>query len=156
MVFLKGYEMLKIRFKTMWISILLLTAINLFAKQSFDLRVEVNHLRNSKGVVQFAIYNKDGSMPDEHFKKFYKKSVAKITNRSAFTVFKDLPKGRYAVNILHDENENGKIDKGFLLPKEGIGFSNYQSIGITHKPNFKDASFVLDQNMSKTIKVIYF
>ena len=111
--------MLKIRFKTMWMSIFLLTAINLFAKQSFDLRVEVNHLRNSKGVVQFTIYNKDGSMPDEHFKKFYKKSVAKITNRSAFTVFKDLPKGRYAVNILHDENENGKIDKGFYFPKRG-------------------------------------
>jgi uncharacterized protein (DUF2141 family) len=32
--------------------------------------------------------------------------------------------------LLHDENKNGKIDKGFILPKEGIGFSNFQSIGF--------------------------
>ena len=58
-------------------------------------------------------------------------------------------KGNYAVNILHDENNNGKIDKGLILPKEGIGFSNYSSIGLTNRPNFKKANFELAQ--SKTI-----
>lgn len=46
---------------------------------------------------------------------------------------------RYAVNILHDENANGKIDKGFILPKEGIGFSNYSSVGPMNRPNFSKA-----------------
>jgi len=32
---------------------------------------------------------------------------------------------KYAINILHDEDNNGKIKKGFVLPKEGMGFSNY-------------------------------
>jgi uncharacterized protein (DUF2141 family) len=56
---------------------------------------------------------------------------------------------------LHDENSNGKIDKGLILPKEGIGFSNYSSIGLTNRPNFKKASFELTQNKTIKVKVIY-
>jgi uncharacterized protein (DUF2141 family) len=127
-----------------------------FATNTFSLRVTVDNLRNSKGVVQFALYNKDGTVPDEKYEKYYKKQTAKIVNGSSSTIFKDLPEGRYAVNILHDEDENGKIDKGFLLPNEGIGFSNYTSIGLTNKPNFKKASFELNSDMEKKIKIIYF
>ena len=63
--------------------------------------------------------------------------------------------GKYAVNILHDENKNGKIDKGWVLPIEGIGFSNFKSIGFSNRPNFKKASFYVGSNTSKTIKIIY-
>ncbi len=126
------------------------------AADTFSLRVKVDNLRDSKGVVQFALYNKDGTVPDDKYKKYYKKKIGDIKNRSSFVVFKNLPKGRYAVNILHDENRNGKIDKGFLLPIEGVGFSNYTSIGLTHKPNFKDASFELSSDMNESVKVIYF
>ena len=59
------------------------------------------------------------------------------------------------MNILHDENKNGKIDKGFILPIEGIGFSNFQSIGLTNRPNFSKASFELKENKSISVKVIY-
>ncbi|MDI1353782.1 MAG: DUF2141 domain-containing protein [bacterium] len=69
--------------------------------------------------------------------------------------FSNLPQGRYAVNILHDENENGEIDKGFILPIEGIGFSNYNSIGLTNRPNFSKASFDLNCNKKLAIKIIY-
>ena len=97
--------------------------------ETYTLTVKVENLRNSKGVVQFALYNKDNSIPDEDYKKYYRLEKAKIVNGKSEITFKSLPQGRYAVNILHDENNNGKIDKGLLLPKEGIGFSNYQSIG---------------------------
>jgi uncharacterized protein (DUF2141 family) len=59
------------------------------------------------------------------------------------------------VNILHDENENGQIDKGFILPIEGVGFSNYQSIGFTNRPNFLNASFELRSNKTIGVKIIY-
>ena len=78
-----------------------------------------------------------------------------INNGNAEYTFSNLPKGNYSVNILHDENNNGKIDKGLLLPKEGIGFSNYSSIGLTNRPNFKKASFELTQNKTIKVKVIY-
>ncbi|MBL4568393.1 MAG: DUF2141 domain-containing protein [Flavobacteriaceae bacterium] len=124
-------------------------------EETFSLTVTVKDLRNSKGVVQFAIYNKEGSIPDEKYKKYYKKDSVAINDQTATITFSDLPKGKYAINILHDENKNGKIDKKFILPKEGIGFSNYESIGMRNRPKFSKASFELSTNTTKVIKVIY-
>lgn len=129
-----------------------------FAKPNADtysLAIEVKNLRNAKGVVQFALYNKDGSIPDEDYENYYKILKGEIVNNSSTITFKNIPSGKYAVNILHDENKNGKIDKGFILPIEGIGFSNFQSIGLRNRPNFSKASFELKENKTISIKVIY-
>lgn len=77
------------------------------------------------------------------------KSVRKTTVLIAlFTLtFNDLPKGRYAIIVLRDENQNGKIDKGFVLPIEDIGLSNYESIGLSNGPNFSKTSFELDSDV---------
>lgn len=121
----------------------------------YNLTVEVENLRNSKGVLLIALYDRDGSIPDEQYKNYFKMEKVTITNGAAQYTFSNLPKGNYAVNILHDENNNGKIDKGLILPKEGIGFSNYSSIGLTNRPNFKKASFEFNQNKTIKVKVIY-
>ena len=121
----------------------------------YSLTINVDELRNSKGVVQFALYNVDGTIPDEKFKAYYRIGTSNIINESATFIFSDLPEGSYAINILHDENENGKIDKGFILPKEGIGFSNYESIGLTNRPKFSKASFRLNCDSTKQVKIIY-
>lgn len=129
-----------------------------FAKPNADtysLTIEVKNLRNAKGVVQFALYNKDGSIPDEDYENYYKILKGEIVNGSSTITFKNIPSGKYAVNILHDENKNGKIDKGFILPIEGIGFSNFQSIGLTNRPNFSKASFEVKENKTISVKVIY-
>ena len=123
---------------------------------TYSLTVNVDGLRNSKGVLQFALYNKDGTIPDEKFESYYKLETSAIHNGSSKIVFSHLPVGRYAVNILHDENENGKIDKGFILPVEGVGFSNYESIGLSNQPKFSKASFDLNENTCKKITIIYF
>lgn len=123
---------------------------------TIDLTVEVHQLRNNKGIVQFTLYNKEGSIPDENFKNYYQIGKTTIKGNAAQFVFKNLPKGVYAVNILHDENENGKIDKGFMLPEEGIGFSNYTKIGLGNKPNFSKASIELLADKKMAVKVIYF
>lgn len=122
---------------------------------TFSLTVEVNHSRNSNGVIQFALYNQDGSIPDEKYKKYYKMLIGSISDGHSTVVFKDLAPGTYVVNILHDENENGKVDKGFILPIEGLGFSNYESIGITNRPKYSKASFELSADMTIEVKVIY-
>jgi len=137
-----------------------LASISLFSfknqnGENFSLTVEVNGLQNSKGIVQFALYNKNGTIPDEDYKKCCKILKEKIQNGSSKVIFSNLLIGRYAVNILHDENENGKIDKGFILPIEGIGFSNYQSVGLTNRPNFSKASFELNSDKKIAVKVIY-
>lgn len=132
-----------------------LMSLKAIEEDSYSLTVEVENLRNSKGVAQIALYNKDGSIPDEHYKNYFKMEKVKITNGKAEYTFSQLPKGNYAVNILHDENNNGKIDKGLILPKEGIAFSKYTSIGLTNRPNFKKASFDFNQNKTIKVKTIY-
>jgi len=142
-------------FALVCLSLLTLSSFNNQKGETYSLTVEVNGLQNSKGVVQFALYNKDGSIPDEDYKKCCKILKEKIQNRSSKVTFSNLPVGKYAVNILHDENENGEIDKGFILPIEGVGFSNYQSIGLTNRPNFSKASFELNCDKKISVKVIY-
>ena len=142
-------------FALLSISILTLSSFNNQKGEIYSLTVEVNGLQNSKGIVQFALYNKDGTIPDEDYKKCCKILKEKIQNGSSKVTFSNLPLGKYAVNILHDENENGEIDKGFILPIEGVGFSNYQSIGLTNRPNFSKASFELSSDKKIEVKVIY-
>jgi len=137
------------------LSAFLITLLSPENDERYSLTVKVENLRNSKGTIQIALYNKDGSIPDENYKNYFKMGKVSITNGKSQYTFSNLPKGNYAVNILHDENSNGKIDKGLILPKEGIGFSNYTSIGLTNRPNFKKASFELTQNKTIKVKVIY-
>jgi uncharacterized protein (DUF2141 family) len=128
------------------------------SENTYSLTVHVEGLRNLNGDVVFALYNKEGSIPDEKYKNYFKIGTSKINkNNTAVFTFTNLPKGVYAVNILHDENKNGKIDKKFMLPlpKEGIGFSNYESIGLSNRPKFSKASFEINSNLSVNIKVIY-
>ena len=91
-------------------------------EETYPLTVKVKDLRNENGVVQFALYNTNGSIPDEGYTKYYRKCTAEIKNRSAEITFLNLPRGKYAVNVLHDEDKDGRVKKGLILPKEGIGF----------------------------------
>lgn len=145
-------------------TLLLLISISLFSfqlkeeeEETYSLTITVTDLRNSEGVVQFAIYNTEDSIPDEKYKNYYKIDKVVISNNTATIVFNNIPKGIYAINVLHDENKNGKIDKKFLLPlpKEGVGFSNYETLGISNRPKFSKASFVVNTNTTKIIKIIY-
>ena len=120
-----------------------------------SLTVEVNDLQNSTGNVQFTLYNTEGSIPDEHYEKYYKQLKVEIINNSSSATFTNLPKGIYAVNVLHDENEDGQIKKGWILPIEGIGFSNLQSINPLNRPSFKKAKFEINTNKTIQVKIIY-
>src|SRR5690606_3083970 len=95
--------------------------------KTYSLTVKVEKLQNSKSFVQIELYNIDDSIPDKDYKNYYRLEKAEIVNGESEITFKNLPSGKYAVNILHDEDSNSMIDKGLPLPKEGIVFSNYQT-----------------------------
>jgi uncharacterized protein (DUF2141 family) len=71
-------------------------------------------------------------------------AVARIAARAGEVVqrFDDLPPGHYAVQVMHDENDNGKLDSNFLgIPSEGYGFS--QNPGVMRRATFEEARFEL-------------
>jgi len=132
---------------------LLVTAL---VVQAETLTVLATGLKNNQGEVQFSLYNKYGTIPDKELNKYYKMQRVSINKKQAKVVFKDLPKGRYAVNVFHDGNNNDKIDKGLFMPKEGVGVSKFETINLFHLPNFKKASFALNKDKKIQIKIIYF
>jgi uncharacterized protein (DUF2141 family) len=133
------------------------TVISNINTDSYALTIKTEKLKNSEGTMVFALYNKDGSIPDQKFKKYFRKKNATIVHKKAEITFNNLPKGIYAVTILHDENNNGKIDTKFMLPlpDEGVGFSNYDDFGVGNRPNFKNANFNLEKDTIIEVKVIY-
>ena len=64
---------------------------------------------------------------------YYKKKIASISNNKARVTFAGLPEGQYAATILHDENNNEKIDKKFMLPLplKVLGFQTMMILGLT-------------------------
>jgi uncharacterized protein (DUF2141 family) len=124
-------------------------------KKSHSLTIHVKGLRNSDGVVLFLLYDKEGSIPDKHKTKYLIKRSSRIALNKASYTFSNLPANKYAVNIIHDENNNGEIDMGFMLPKEGIGFSNFKKLNILNRPNFTYASFELSSDIVIDINTIY-
>jgi uncharacterized protein (DUF2141 family) len=82
-----------------------------YGQDGFNLTVKINNLRNSTGNIQYSVYNKADSLPDQKFEKYYIQAKANIVNNSSQIVFRNLSKGRYAINILHDENKDGKSIK---------------------------------------------
>lgn len=133
----------------------LLTSFNNQNQETCDLTINVNVLRNSNGSVVFALYSREDAFPDEHYKKYLRKMTGEIVNGSSAVTFENLPAGRYAVNILHDENQDGRNNRGLLMPKEGIGFSNFQSVGFSNRPSFLKASFDLLSDKHVMAKIIY-
>jgi uncharacterized protein (DUF2141 family) len=135
--------------------IVLLSSFSIQKQETCSLTIDVSELRNSKGIVQFALYNREDAFPDEHYKKYFKKLTGKIVNGASSVTFENLSEGRYAVNILHDENNDGKIKRGIILPKEGIGFSNFDSIGFSNRPSFAKASFSVLSDKKIKVNIIY-
>lgn len=108
--------------------------------QKADIQVKIKGVETDKGKVLIALFNDDKEFPKG---EVYRK-VEVIAQKNGLTyTFKGVDKGIYAVAVLHDENNNGKMDIGMFGPKEAYGFSN-NARGILSPPSFDKASFILN------------
>jgi uncharacterized protein (DUF2141 family) len=105
------------------------------------LTVRINGLSNDRGSVAVALFASADAFPDQ--KRALAGQLAKIEKGRAAVRFAGLRPGTYAVAVLHDENQNSKMDFNFLgMPLEGYGFSNDASAPFG-PPSFKAAAFEL-------------
>lgn len=119
------------------------------------LTVQVRGLRNERGRVAVALFASSASFPDQ--KKALAGQVVRIDGGSATLTFRGLAPGVYAAAVLHDENDNSKMDFNFLgMPLEGYGFSNDASAPFG-PPSFAEAAFRLMPRPSRiSVKIRYF
>jgi uncharacterized protein (DUF2141 family) len=116
--------------------------------------VHVSGFRNQKGELGVAVFSSPDGWPEANDNAFFHKDFP--INGDASTAQFTLPQGRYAIAVLHDENENHKLDKNFMgVPKEGFGFSNNPKVGLS-APGFDSAAFQFScQSTEVSIRLIY-
>lgn len=117
--------------------------------------IELGTLENTKGSIQISLFANQDGFPDEWEKAFTSKSVAVSKDLKEIRL-EDIPYGTYGVALIHDENENFKLDTNFFgVPKEGYGFSN-NARGRFGPPNYSDTVFTLDaESMVLSIEIKY-
>jgi uncharacterized protein (DUF2141 family) len=120
-----------------------------------ELTVHITHLENDKGRVAVALFASAADFPKQERALLGK--LTKIERKRARVTFRDVAPGVYAVAVLHDENQNSKMDFNFLgMPLEGYGFSN-DAAAMFGPPSFEDAAFRLKARPSGvSIKMRYF
>ena len=113
-----------------------------------DLRVEVLNARSSNGYVAAAVYA-DGKAWLQDGQSV---QVARVQAADkSVLLFANLPAGRYAVSVFHDENGNGKLDKNVMgIPTERYGFSR-DARGTMGPPSFADAAVDVGADTAITV-----
>ncbi|HEV2275346.1 MAG TPA: DUF2141 domain-containing protein [Acidobacteriaceae bacterium] len=116
-------------------------------------KVHATGFRNQKGTADAAVFTSPNGWPEGN--KEYVHDTAPISGNQATISFL-LPPGEYSVVVLHDENENYKLDRDFLgWPKEGFGFSNNPRVLLT-APTFQQAEFKVGCPATDIdVKIIY-
>jgi uncharacterized protein (DUF2141 family) len=120
------------------------------------IHVTILNIRNPLGSVDCALFDSPSGFPADTLRSALRLSAMKVPDRRAHCDFTELPPGRYALVVLHDENMNGRIDYNWLgMPREGYGFSN-DVHGKLGAPSFERAAFVYDgKAMDLTVTLRY-
>jgi uncharacterized protein (DUF2141 family) len=103
-----------------------------------ELTVTITDIRESQGSLMVAVVNSDAAWNNQSKPVAAQKVAA--TKGEMVLKFADLPAGKYAVQVMHDENGNNQLDANFLgIPSEGYGFSNNPN--VMRRAHFDEATF---------------
>jgi uncharacterized protein (DUF2141 family) len=119
------------------------------------LTISIEGVRNDKGYILVSLFSRSDGFPDNK-DKADKILRLKAKKGNMEIHFDGLQKTKYAFAIIHDENDNQKLDTGvFGIPKEGFCFSR-NVMGTFGPPDFTEASFTINQESSnEQVKIKY-
>lgn len=114
---------------------LLLTGIIMHAQNTVE--VSMLGFENNDGTAMIAIYDSE----ENFLEKRYKGQLSPIAANKSVATFTDIPDGVYAISVVHDEDNNGKLNMmmGFY-PAEATGSSN-DAPARFGPPKWEDAKF---------------
>lgn len=117
------------------------TLIKKRIKNTSNLKVIINGLKNNSGSVRLGLMN-----CKENYQKL-RMTNGGIVNihgqKSASCMFYHIPQGEYAISFFHDSNYNGRLDKNKLgIPVETVGFSNTGKVRL-RTPKYEKVKIVL-------------
>lgn len=147
------------RHKPTYLHVLVVTAFGLTASAAADshtstaaLVVDISNVQNDKGQVGCSLYSKKDGFPSDP-KKAEKRIFVTPKNGKATCTFEGVAPGKYAVSVMHDENEDGELETSMVgRPKEWWGVSNNVPPERFGPPKYEAATFDFS-GKPKTIKV---
>ncbi|WP_286235837.1 DUF2141 domain-containing protein [Thalassotalea sediminis] len=118
--------------------------------------IEVNNIDISKkGNVIVMIFGESG-FPKDHQQTLAKQTQRVQRTKQTFTF--TISAKEFAVKVLHDENQDGKVTKNWtgIYPKDGLGFTNKQRVGLTGPPSFQKSRILLSEvDSNLAIDIVY-
>lgn len=134
----------------LFLSLFIMFAVNVFA-QEVPFTLEVTNVRSDKGNIMVGICS-----TEDQFLEKDKCTYAFSMPAAKGTMVKNLNivKGKYAIIIYHDENNNNILDRAmFGKPQEYYGFSNNTYGAFGSKPEFNKALIDINGKTNATVKL---
>lgn len=117
-----------------------------------DVTIKVEGVKDKVGKVAALLFAEADGFPNETAKAAHKIQVDAKPGTTEIKL-SGLKPGRYAVCVIHDENQNALLDRNFLgIPKEGVAISN----GIRReKPTFEKAVIEIKEGDTVVLPLKY-
>jgi uncharacterized protein (DUF2141 family) len=115
--------------------------------------IEVDNVRNTRGMLRLCLTRDPAHFPNCNGDP---KAVAVSVPAAVRDVrLPAVEPGSYALSVMHDENDNRRLDTVLGVPKEGFGFSRNPSIGFG-APAFAQVRFSVEAGDSRqTVRMRY-
>jgi uncharacterized protein (DUF2141 family) len=118
-----------------------------------DITITVQGVRNDKGKIAALAFVKADGFPD---RVVLAKAQAQVNARKGVVtiVLKNVPVGKVALTILHDEDGDGKLKRNIIgIPQEGVGMTG-KPLG-NRAPRFDEAVVEIKGDEKREITMKY-
>ncbi len=111
------------------------------------LDITVKNIKELKGSIRVGLF----SNQKDFLKKAIEGRIVAVSESTLTVTFENLRPGDYALSVIHDENNNGELDKNVIgIPKEGFAFGN-NAMGKFGPPSFKKSMVRIEKDPVKQI-----
>ena len=107
-----------------------------------SLQVSIRGASKDTGSIRILVFSKPNGFPDQVQQAVRSISLNPKSGKANFKLT-DLPTGTYAIGVIHDQDNNGKLSTNAVgYPTEKFGFSKNPKVYFG-PPSFEKAAFVL-------------
>lgn len=132
------------------IALLLILLLQQAAGAQGKISIDISNARNNKGICRVCLFNSEESFKQE---KALRCVSVGLKDKKTSAVFADVPPGTYAIFVLHDANNNNRMDKNFLgIPSEGYGASR-NNLPFAAAPSFNGNKFSVGAQSSVSLAI---
>jgi len=144
--------------RALWICVVLMAATIAMCQQATDtsggytLKISVSNVNEEGGNIGVLVFNSDKGWPEDRTAAL-KDVIVPAHPGTVLVTIPNLPAADYAVAVLHDVNQNHKMDRNWMSkPKEQWAMSNNPH-ALIKAPSYSTAKFHLSGNQTIEVKL---